>query len=464
MLMKKTTMERLRRLSFSVLASYFVLINPDAHAIKINLRPDTPPQQAEPTDIITGGIDLAAVAQSAQDTQKILFANRLYQELSKPEWDAFWSPYMWSKAFRYLHGANPDTWNFVPYLEATGARDIRVLDQLTALIPDEAEGRKGVHRFTIFSAINQMMNELEKEEGEDEKREHLLSFKKRWTKATNAIDLFSTTNPVELSASTLDKACGVVSAILWANQPTTEIQLENTAYELSLVMNHYSRSGSNKVEPNDTMKTRLTVMGFITQMTALGFSEDEKLNIIRYLLRIAFGTDIIEGYEPETGLRRSATSHLKLYWNSAGPEEKHAIAVCFLQDFQTNFLSGHLLGDIDHSESVPEDMTDHLPSGRSDIFDKEVTIREFKRYVKLSPSDTSDLGIEMGIEDPVLRGLRTTYNMEPDEFTTAVINKLIVRDGITWRQLLKALDDIQLGGIANKLRDKLLKNAPAKTR
>ena len=63
-----------------------------------------------------------------------------------------------------------------------------------------------------------------------------------------------------------------------------------------------------------------------------------------------------------------------------------------------------------------------------------------------------DLGTELGIDQPTLSGLKNTHR-SPPEFCKEVFQTWIDRGrNVTWESLLQALTDIQLGGVAKRLR------------
>ena len=63
-----------------------------------------------------------------------------------------------------------------------------------------------------------------------------------------------------------------------------------------------------------------------------------------------------------------------------------------------------------------------------------------------------DLGAELGIDWTTLKGLKSSHK-SPPEFCKEVLQTWIERgEDVTWGRLLQALTDIQLGGIAKRLR------------
>ena len=62
-----------------------------------------------------------------------------------------------------------------------------------------------------------------------------------------------------------------------------------------------------------------------------------------------------------------------------------------------------------------------------------------------------DIGIQLGIDGPTIEGLHKEYK-NPVEFCKKIMSKWRDRGEVTWEKLLNVLDDLQLGGIAKKLK------------
>ena len=66
-------------------------------------------------------------------------------------------------------------------------------------------------------------------------------------------------------------------------------------------------------------------------------------------------------------------------------------------------------------------------------------------------NDCHNLGIQLDVSPATLNGLRSTYGNPPD-FCREILRIWINQgEGVSWGRLLQALDDIKLGGIANRL-------------
>ena len=83
--------------------------------------------------------------------------------------------------------------------------------------------------------------------------------------------------------------------------------------------------------------------------------------------------------------------------------------------------------------------------------------KEF-RLIKQIQNDCKDLGTQLGIEEPTLKGIESdSSNLE--QRCKTILHKWMTRaDGkypVTWAGLLQALEDVQLGGVANHLREAL---------
>ena len=63
-----------------------------------------------------------------------------------------------------------------------------------------------------------------------------------------------------------------------------------------------------------------------------------------------------------------------------------------------------------------------------------------------------DIGIQLGIDGPTIEGLHEVSN-RPAEFCRKILSKWRERgEEVTWENLLKVLDDLQLRRVANKLK------------
>ena len=74
------------------------------------------------------------------------------------------------------------------------------------------------------------------------------------------------------------------------------------------------------------------------------------------------------------------------------------------------------------------------------------------RLISEVQNHCQDLGAELGINWATLKGLKSSHK-SPPEFCKEVLQTWIERgEDVTWGRLLQALTDIQLGGIAKRLR------------
>ena len=63
-----------------------------------------------------------------------------------------------------------------------------------------------------------------------------------------------------------------------------------------------------------------------------------------------------------------------------------------------------------------------------------------------------NLGIELGIDQATLKGLKNHQEKLPDFCSEMFVKWINLGEDVTWRKLLITLTDIQLGGIAKRLR------------
>ena len=83
--------------------------------------------------------------------------------------------------------------------------------------------------------------------------------------------------------------------------------------------------------------------------------------------------------------------------------------------------------------------------------------KSFRLIIEVQNS-CHDLGTELDIDQPILKGLKNSHAC-PTDFCKEVFQTWIQRgEDVNWERLLQALKDIKLGGIAQHLQRALMAN------